>query len=275
MGGIAVVAGSLGIPVAGGTRAQAAVAAYPNGEIPVSTLAVIPWTVGQSFNPNRRLRTDAFEALRALNDAFRAAKGYNITINDGYRDFAAQVEAKRVYGAEAATPGTSNHGWAVAIDVGTRAFRRIAFDDDTWNWLNANAGRFGWAQPAWARRNGSLPEAWHWEFTTTDTPASIPELEEFENMFVVRAVNSGIVPAGTKLMIALNSSHSVSGTTLTARGITESDVYGADDATLRVILRDHGVPEARAMAYDTANETHTSILTRLKAIADKVGATWA
>lgn len=275
MGGLAVIAGSLGVPVVSGTAERAAAAGYRNGEIPLSTLVVIPWTVGQSFNPGSRLRTDAFEALRALNESFRASFGYNITINDGYRDLAGQREAKRKYGADAAIPGTSNHGWAIAIDVGTRNFYRIRFDSDIYAWLNANAGRFGWAQPPWARPGGVRPEAWHWEFTTTDTPISIPELEEFENMFVVRAVNSGIVPAGTKLMIALNSSHSVSGTTLTARGITESDVYGADDATLRVILRDHGVPEARAMAYDTANETHTSILTRLKAIADKVGATWA
>ena len=102
-----------------------------------------------------------------------------------------------------------------------------------------------------------------------------PELEEFEDMFVVRATQSGIVPAGMKLMITINASHSVSDTTLTARGIDPGTIYGANDATLRLILRDHGIPESRAMAQDKADETHASILSRLKPIADKVGAIWA
>lgn len=54
-----------------------------------------------------------------MDAAFRQAFGYDLPINDSYRDYAAQVEAKAIYGSEAAPPGTSNHGWALAIDIGT------------------------------------------------------------------------------------------------------------------------------------------------------------
>jgi LAS superfamily LD-carboxypeptidase LdcB len=58
-------------------------------------------------------------------------------------------------------PGTSNHGWALAVDlcgginIGGSA---------QWAWMVANAARFGFVQPDWASPGGEKPEPWHWEY---------------------------------------------------------------------------------------------------------------
>lgn len=132
---------------------------YENGRIDESQLAPLPWA------PDERLRVDAAQALTALNNAFRQTFGYDLPLNDTYRDYADQVEAREIYGNEAAIPGQSNHGWALAIDVGTYTHARISYDSATYAWLTANGPRYGWVNPPWAQQGGSGPlEAWHWEF---------------------------------------------------------------------------------------------------------------
>lgn len=133
---------------------------YSNGGIPESQLAVIPWA------PKERLRVDAVQSLIAMNAAFKQAFGYDLPINNGYRSYAEQVEAKEIYGDEAATPGESSHGWALAIDVGTFTHQRISYSSATYAWLTANGPRYGWVNPPWALQgsSGGPDEAWHWEF---------------------------------------------------------------------------------------------------------------
>ena len=66
------------------------------------------------------------------------------------------------------TPGgvtdTSMHGWGKAADFDD-ADGTVAFGSPGYEFLQANAGRFGWNHPAWAQPGGSVcPEAWHWEW---------------------------------------------------------------------------------------------------------------
>ncbi len=61
----------------------------------------------------------------------------------------------------AAVPGTSNHGWGVALDLCDGVER---FDTPAHRWLQENAAAFGWFHPAWAQQGGSKPEPWHWEY---------------------------------------------------------------------------------------------------------------
>lgn len=137
---------------------------YSNGMIPESALAPIPWS------PAQHLRPDAAAALTALNGEFRAAFGYDLPINDAYRTYAQQVIDKATYGNGAAEPGQSNHGWALAVDIGDQSHIVISYDHPIYLWLVANAGKFGWKQPPWAVEGGQGPhEAWHWEFWGTDT----------------------------------------------------------------------------------------------------------
>lgn len=131
---------------------------HENGRIPVNLLTPIPWT------SEYVLRQDAAAALVAMNAAWTERFGTDIPINDGYRDYEGQVEAKAIYGDEAAEPGTSEHGWAIAVDIGIGR----SFSSEQYLWLKKNAPVFGFAHPEWAEPTGYLPEAWHWEFWGSD-----------------------------------------------------------------------------------------------------------
>lgn len=156
--------------------------AYPNGRLPASALAVIPGT-------SRRIRADLLPGVIALRAAFAAAFGKPLTITDAYRELAEQeriffdryYEARTgggYYGdirwyqgrryvrrrgtASAATPGTSNHGWGQALDLGAGV--NTSLTSAEYLWMRAHAPALGWTHPVWARRPAYL-EPWHWEGT--------------------------------------------------------------------------------------------------------------
>ncbi|WP_229787077.1 D-alanyl-D-alanine carboxypeptidase family protein [Actinokineospora fastidiosa] len=154
-GGLAWRCGSVQLPPRGPGEAAGAWGGYPNGLIPPAALCRIG--VGA-----HALRCDAAMSYRAMAEAFSAAFGRPLCITDSYRTFAAQV---RLYGekpALAAVPGTSNHGWGLAVDLcgGIQSFTSPEY-----RWLAANGPRFGWSNPAWARPGGGREEPWHWEYT--------------------------------------------------------------------------------------------------------------
>lgn len=125
---------------------------YPNGFIPRTALC----PVGAHL-----LRCDAAAAFTALDEAYTRAFGSPVCVTDSYRTFDAQV---RLYGqkpALAAIPGTSNHGWGLAVDLCGGA---ESFGSPAYAWLAANAPAFGWVNPGWARPGGGREEPWHWEF---------------------------------------------------------------------------------------------------------------
>jgi cell wall-associated NlpC family hydrolase len=138
----------------GGARAWGG---YPNGLIPPS--AMCPIGVG-----SHQLRCDAAAAFRAMSAAYASSFGAPICVTDSYRTYASQV---RLYGekpALAAVPGTSNHGWGLALDLcgGIQTFGTAPYA-----WMVANAGRFGFLHPTWADPGRGREEPWHWEFAGT------------------------------------------------------------------------------------------------------------
>jgi hypothetical protein len=156
-GGAAPAAGGPpGAPTAGGNNTGMAqdfgqpTKVGENGNLPDSQLV----TVGQG---NHKLQPNAAAAYEAM---VQAAKqdGVSWSITDSYRPYAAQVKVaqeKGLYsqGGLAARPGTSNHGWGTALDLGGGANSRGTKQND---WLMANAGRFGFS---------TIPrEPWHWEY---------------------------------------------------------------------------------------------------------------
>lgn len=124
--------------------------AYANGRIPSSALAPIP---GTSPRPGGHplLRKDAARAYTALHNY--AMKRWRISmalsensIRRAYREIDAQYLAKRMYGSNAATPGTSNHGLGINVDLMTRQQRWVIdqvgasfgfskrWSDAAWEW---------------------------------------------------------------------------------------------------------------------------------------------
>jgi LAS superfamily LD-carboxypeptidase LdcB len=124
---------------------------HANGRIPLTALA--------SVDDGQRLRPDAAAAWNALQRAATADLGQPIGVTDSYRSYEAQVELKALKPTLAATPGRSNHGWGLAVDVVTGGW-----DGEPMRWLQTNAPRFGWHHPDWAQIDGSNPEHWHWEY---------------------------------------------------------------------------------------------------------------
>ena len=130
---------------------------YPNGLIPPS--AMCPLGVG-----GHQLRCDAAAAYRAMSAAFAAAFGSPICITDSYRTYASQV---RLYGEKptlAAVPGTSNHGWGLAVDLCGGIDH---YGTPQYVWMKANAGRYGYLHPDWAEPGRGREEPWHWEYAGT------------------------------------------------------------------------------------------------------------
>lgn len=121
-------------------------ARYPNGRIPKSALVHLG---GKHWlTPGTKARWDALVADVLKNE------GVRLRITSGpnaYRDYAAQVEAKKKHGSNAAWPGTSSHGGvfkgrdSMAIDVG--------------NWGVIGKTKFY----AYARKHGFEPNYFDWE----------------------------------------------------------------------------------------------------------------
>lgn len=116
-----------------------------NGRLPDSVLRPLSWS------PNHRLRPDAAAQLERLNEAFRLEFGTDLVVSDSYRTFAGQ---QRLWPTgRGARPGTSLHGWGLAVDLSGGINR---FGTPQTRWMRANAHYFGWHWPP-----GS---PWHWEF---------------------------------------------------------------------------------------------------------------
>jgi D-alanyl-D-alanine carboxypeptidase len=120
---------------------------YANGQLPESILTPIGQGSHRLWGPAAESWKDAVAAA--------AADGIELKITDSYRSYAEQVDLaqrKGLYenGGLAAVPGTSNHGWGLAVDVDIT-------DPATLDWIRANGYRFGFVEAV--RR-----EPWHWEY---------------------------------------------------------------------------------------------------------------
>ncbi|WP_197021629.1 D-alanyl-D-alanine carboxypeptidase family protein [Cellulomonas sp. HZM] len=113
------------------------------------------------WDGHTRLRADAASSLAQFNQAYVAAFGADMCLASGYRTLAEQRYLKSEKGGLAAAPGKSNHGWGLAVDLCSPLTSGVK-----WAWINANAPRFGWENPSWAKPGGSGPyERWHWEYS--------------------------------------------------------------------------------------------------------------
>jgi D-alanyl-D-alanine dipeptidase len=140
----------------GATCTGASTAGQSNGNLDPGSLCPL-WGA-----PGHRLRSDAAKAFNAMSRFHAATRGGPLCVTDSYRSYSEQVDVYRRKPGLAAVPGTSEHGWGKAVDLcdGVQDF-----DSPAHQWMRENAPRFGWFHPDWARRGGSRPEAWHWEFS--------------------------------------------------------------------------------------------------------------
>ncbi|MGZ6792521.1 MAG: D-alanyl-D-alanine carboxypeptidase family protein, partial [Mycobacteriales bacterium] len=112
--------------------------------------------------PGHRMRADAAAAFDRMSQEHARTAGSPLCVTDSYRSYGEQVSVYQRTPGLAAVPGTSNHGWGLAVDLcgGVQTFGTPAY-----RWMKAHAGRFGFVHPSWAEPGGSKPEPWHWEHT--------------------------------------------------------------------------------------------------------------
>ena len=130
--------------------------AHPNGQLPAEELCGLPVN-GHLLHP------DAARDWWRLNDKYKARFGTGLCLTDSYRSYEAQSQLSASKPGLAAAPGTSNHGWGVAMDLCGGVEN---FDSTEHQWLRQHAAVFGWENPEWAHADGSKPEPWHWEYTS-------------------------------------------------------------------------------------------------------------
>lgn len=133
---------------------------YANGQIPSDELCNLPWA------KQHKLRADAAIALAKLDVAYNDEFDKDLCITDSYRSLASQISLAARKPGLAARPGSSEHGWGLAVDLCDGGDVAGTPEHD---WLLKNAPRFGWDNPVWARPGGSRPEAWHWEYIAGET----------------------------------------------------------------------------------------------------------
>jgi len=145
---------------------------------------------------NYRLLEPAARAARAL-IAEAEAFGFDVWTTGSYRSLPAQVDLftsryanskvkgvrpvwwnnrrwwKRPGVAQAAKPGTSNHGWGLAVDFCLKDGKRIVPVSKRFvTWMCENAHRWGWSAELQS-------EPWHWRYVAgDDIPDEVLEFEQ-------------------------------------------------------------------------------------------------
>ena len=124
-----------------------------NGRIPIRLLAEVePNQFDYDLGGPALMHPEAAAAMSALLAAARE-DGCNFRVKYSYRTYEKQVEKWNDFlngGNKAAPPGTSNHGWALAVDL-------TDLGENDINWLLRNAHRFGFD-------NEVVGEIWHWTY---------------------------------------------------------------------------------------------------------------
>jgi hypothetical protein len=125
-----------------------AMQAAGNGKLPDALLSPIA--------EGHRLAKPAAGAFLRMQSAAKK-DGVTIGITDSYRTYDEQVDVaarKGIYGQGgwAAVPGTSNHGWGMALD--------LDLDDSAQAWMRDNGWRYGYYE--------DVPnEPWHWTYRSS------------------------------------------------------------------------------------------------------------
>lgn len=120
-----------------------------NGRLPQSEL-------GRIYHPSHKLylQKDAaasWNTMRLFLCRYLRKDIYPNGPISAYRTYDQQVEAKKIYGSNAATPGTSNHGLGLAVDLASQDMRKS---------IDRFGAHFGWAKK-WSDASW---EWWHLKY---------------------------------------------------------------------------------------------------------------
>lgn len=150
-----------------------------------------------SIGDGHKLNSEAASDYKKMVEAAKE-DGISWKITDSYRpyeiqdkifdwDYFIKTRKKRkkgTSGTPVAYPGTSNHGWGSAVDLG------VKYGDDAHTWLVNNASKFGFSNPF----RDPKTEPWHWEHLSSakklksgsEPVKEIPKDDESKVMDVIK-----------------------------------------------------------------------------------------
>jgi LAS superfamily LD-carboxypeptidase LdcB len=118
-------------------------------------------TVNQSDNKQIRLQPLAMKSLEdLLTDAYN--QGILIKVNSAYRTYGDQLRIKQSSSTiPCATPGWSNHGFGLAVDLANSTGARInpSSTPKEWKWIQANKDKY------YFNNINTTTESHHFNFT--------------------------------------------------------------------------------------------------------------
>lgn len=140
--------------------------AYSNGRLPARALAEIK-KPQEALQHHQEGTAEGGRGFRqARRGATRSLASTSTSRTRTAPSRAEQVALKgAVKGPYAATPGTSNHGLGLALDLGSNI--NVAASAEH-KWMDSAAKTFGWENPWWAKDNNPANgqfEPWHWEYS--------------------------------------------------------------------------------------------------------------
>ena len=156
-----------------------------NGKLPEGALSPVPGKKDK-YGRDIMVLTEVADDLLALMSDFKDHFGFEMSVGSHYRTYEGQVATKKRWTKKgkpyyAATPGTSKHGWGLAIDIDTgyptevKNFKYTkkkpnssGFSSEIYKWMFANAPKRGWHSPSWAQEGGKPAEPWHFEVIRVD-----------------------------------------------------------------------------------------------------------
>ncbi len=183
---------------------------YGNGKLPLDVLTPVGFPIMPQGTPGGFLYGPAAEAFKSL---VRDAGDLFMGITDHYRDYAAQVDVYMRKPGMAATPGTSKHGWGLAIDFATTGYAQYKGKQygPFLEWLKKNAYKYniyGLAakSPDPEYKAGFWRgEIWHWEYRGGPSFSSPNDLSvqmmgpsgNLDARWDAAAANPGVCPVRT------------------------------------------------------------------------------
>jgi GH24 family phage-related lysozyme (muramidase)/LAS superfamily LD-carboxypeptidase LdcB len=135
-----------------------------------------PTMIKEAIEPLKNMIKDWFVWIEDNTILPKTNKNYAY-ITSVFRSYADQVKTKASYGDDAAEPGSSRHGWGIAVDfqyfdakgevISNKSNVRDYFNiskNPSIKWLYDNSYKYGYYLPYELRNGGTVDEHWHWEY---------------------------------------------------------------------------------------------------------------